>query len=222
MGWRRGSVVPLKPGNPGGGKGTSVQGQRVRSSLRAGGLTMSLAPTLTVKKLQEALQAKAKSATQRIASMPCTTRCIVSTFSNMRWRVARENRGGFRVWTGQTFEDIEKYGEEKWLGELAEELRKKTYRPQPVRRGVDPEAGREATAVGRFPAIRDRVVQMAAVLILEPIFESRSATGAHTRTDRTAARGCNQSGQGLGEIGAYRSGGRGLERLFRQHPAQRA
>ena len=49
------------------------------------------------------------------------------------WRLAKANGGAAGV-DGQTFRDIEEYGVERWLGELAEDLRKKTYRPQPVRR----------------------------------------------------------------------------------------
>jgi len=90
---------------------------------------MSLVPTLTVKKLQEALQAKAKrSLTYRFYALYDK----VYRFDVLEHALARcrENRGAPGV-DGQTFEDIEKYGEEKWLGELAEELKKKTYRPQP-------------------------------------------------------------------------------------------
>jgi RNA-directed DNA polymerase len=129
---------------------------------------MSLVPTLTVKKLQEALQAKAKSApTYRFYALyDKVYRIDVLGHALAR---CRENRGAPGM-DGQTFEDIEKYGEEKWLGELAEELGTKTYRPQPVRRVWIPKSDGKQRPLG-IPTIRDRVVQMAAVLILEPIFE---------------------------------------------------
>jgi hypothetical protein len=72
---------------------------------------------------------------------------------------------------GQTFVMIEVAGLEEWLSGLQEELRTKTYNPQPVRGMMIPKPGGGARPLG-IPTIRDGVVQMAAKLIIEPIFEA--------------------------------------------------
>jgi RNA-directed DNA polymerase len=79
--------------------------------------------------------------------------------------------GGAAGVDAQSFEDIETYGAERWLGELAEALRRKTYQPQAVRRVYIPKPDGSKRPLG-IPTIRDRVVQTAAVVILEPIFEA--------------------------------------------------
>jgi RNA-directed DNA polymerase len=69
------------------------------------------------------------------------------------------------------FEDIEAYGTERWLDELTQELKSRTYRPLPVRRVYIPKPGGQQRPLG-VPAICDRAVMMAAVLVIDPIFEA--------------------------------------------------
>jgi len=86
------------------------------------------------------------------------------------YELAKANRGAPGV-DGQSFEEIEAQGREKWLKELGNELRTKRYKPQPVRRVMIPKPGGGERPLG-IPTIRDRVVQSAAKLVLEPIFEA--------------------------------------------------
>jgi RNA-directed DNA polymerase len=85
-------------------------------------------------------------------------------------RISRERNGAPGV-DGQTFDDIQEYGEERWLQELQRELQERTYRPQPVRRVLISKPGGGERPLG-IPTIKDRVAQTAAKLILEPIFEA--------------------------------------------------
>ena len=72
---------------------------------------------------------------------------------------------------GQTFEDIETYGLERWLGELQQELKDKSYTPSALHRAWIPKPDGKQRPLG-VPTIKDRVAQTAAALVLEPIFET--------------------------------------------------
>ncbi len=86
------------------------------------------------------------------------------------YALAKSNKGAPGV-DGQSFEEIESQGLEEWLTGIRQELRNKTYQPQPVRRVMIPKPGGGERPLG-IPTIRDRVVQTAAKLVLEPIFEA--------------------------------------------------
>src|SRR6202158_4996327 len=76
-----------------------------------------------------------------------------------------------RGWMDRAFWGIETQGLEEWLNGIREDLRAKTYQPQAVRRVMIPKPGGGQRPLG-IPTIRDRVVQTAAKLLLEPIFEA--------------------------------------------------
>jgi len=86
------------------------------------------------------------------------------------YQLAKSNRGAAGV-DGKSFEDIEKEGRANWLRMLGEELREKRYKPQAVRRVMIPKANGGERPLG-IPTIRDRVVQTAVKLVIEPIFEA--------------------------------------------------
>ncbi len=115
------------------------------------------------------------------------------------YRLARSNAGAPGV-DGMTFAQIDAAGVERWLSGLREELASKTYRAEPVRRVMIPKPGGGERPLG-IPTVRDRVVQTAAKIVLEPIFEAdfedsaygyrprRSAVDAVKETHRLICRG---------------------------------
>ena len=130
---------------------------------------MILEPPASVQKLQMALQAKAKgSPGYRFYLL--YDKVYRKDVLDYAYRCCRVNRGAPGV-DSQDFADIEAYGQERWLGELADKLRGKTYRAEAVRRVWIPKAdGKKLRPLG-IPCIVDRVVMTAAVAVMAPIFE---------------------------------------------------
>jgi group II intron reverse transcriptase/maturase len=159
---------------------------------------MSLEPPDKVRKLQTALHAKAKATPDY--------RFYLLYDKLYRWDVlayaylrCKANQGAAGV-DGQTFLDIEAYGERRWLEELAKELQDKTYQPSPVKRVWIPKPDGKQRPLG-IPTIRDRVVQMAAVLVLEPIFEADLPPEQHAYRPGSSALDAVQAVQGLLDAG---------------------
>src|SRR6266851_9793404 len=145
---------------------------------------MSLTTPVSVQKLQTALHAKAKESPsfRFYALYDKVYREDVLAFA---LECCQANGGAAGV-DDQTFEDIEAYGVERWLDELAQELKSRIYQPLPVRRVYIPKPDGKQRPLG-VPAIRDRAAEMAAVLALEPIFEADLQPEQYAyRQDRSA------------------------------------
>jgi len=86
------------------------------------------------------------------------------------WKRVKQNRGAAGL-DGQTIAEVEQYGVERFLEELGDVLRAGEYRPSATLRRYIPKADGRKRPLG-IPTVRDRVAQMAAKLVLEPIFEA--------------------------------------------------
>src|SRR5881394_3571890 len=130
---------------------------------------MSLTTPMSVQKLQTALHAKAKGSPdfRFHALYDKVYRKDVLAYAYERCQA----NGGAAGVDNQTFENIEAYGRERWLDELTQELKSRTYQPQPVRRVYIPKPDGKQRPLG-IPTIKDRVVQTAVLLVMEPIFEA--------------------------------------------------
>jgi len=111
-----------------------------------------------------------------------------------------KRNGGAPGADGMTFESIEEAGRGEFLAELAKELREGSYRPRPYRRREIPKEGGKVRVIS-IPAIRDRVVQGALKLILEPIFEADFSLHSYgARPDRSAHQAVDEVRKGMNHL----------------------
>jgi RNA-directed DNA polymerase len=176
---------------------SSRQTQQVARSVRLG----NLSTPERVQKLQMALHAKAKAepAYRFYALYDKVYRDDILTHA---WAQCRANKGAPGV-DGKDFENIEAYGVERWLGELALALRQESYRPDPIRRVYIPKANGKMRPLG-ISTVRDRVCMTAAMLVLDPIFE------ADLPREQYAYRQGRNAQQAVKDVG---------DLLFHNHPA---
>lgn len=130
---------------------------------------MSLRTPESVRKLQRALYTKAK-AEPSFRFYSLWDKVWREDILREAWRRCRRNGGAAGV-DGVRFADIEAQGVEAWLGNLQQELRTKQYRPRSLLRVWIPKASGGQRPLG-IPTIRDRVVQAAVVIVIEPVFEA--------------------------------------------------
>ena len=159
---------------------------------------MILEPPTSVQKLQTALQAKAKEAPDYRFYL-LYDKLYRKDVLEYAYRCCKANGGASGV-DGQDFADIEAYGEERWLGELAERLRRKTYQAEAVRRVWIPKADGRKRPLGA-PCIADRTVMTAAVAVLSPIFEVDLPAEQHGYRAHFSAHTAVRSVRGLLDTG---------------------
>jgi RNA-directed DNA polymerase len=146
---------------------------------------MSLETPIKIRKLQRKLYTKAKQEPgyRFYALYDKIHRADILVHA---YRLAKAN-GGVAGVDGQSFAEIEATGVESWLADVRKELIEESYRPQPVRRVRIPKPAGGERLLG-IPTIRDRVVQTAAKLVLEPIFEADLEPNAYGYRPRRGAR----------------------------------
>jgi RNA-directed DNA polymerase len=155
----------------------------------------NLATPISVQKLQRALHAKAKSE-PGFRFYALYDKIYREDILAYAYALCRLNKGAPGV-DGQDFADVEAYGVERWLGELALALRKETYRADPIRRVFIPKANGKLRPLG-ISTLRDRTCMTAAMLVLDPIFEADLPPEQYAyRTGRNAQQAVVEVGKAL-------------------------
>ena len=175
---------------------SSRQTQQVEKDRRLG----NLSTPIRVQRLQRALHAKAK-ATPGFRFYALYDKIYREDILMHAYAKCRSNKGAPGV-DRQDFSDVEAYGVERWLGELALALREETYQPDSIRRVFIPKANGKLRPLG-ISTLWDRVCMTAAMLVLEPIFE------ADLPPEQYAYRPGRNAQQAVVEV---------EEVLFRSHP----
>lgn len=152
-------VETSRPNNPGGLLSAAPHSEMARLVATGG----------DVRELQRKLWVSAKRSPER-RFHALYDRICRSDVLREAWERVRKNRGAAGV-DGLTLAEVEEYGVERMLGELQGALRDGRYRPAPVRRVAIPKPAGGVRPLG-VPTVCDRVVQQAARLVLEPIFEA--------------------------------------------------
>ena len=151
----------------------------------------NLSASAKVQRLQRALHAKAKEA-PGLRFYSLSDKVWRKDVLVVAWQMVRRNGGAAGV-DGETLADIEAFGVERWLEELARDLKAGTYRPRAVRQVLIAKKRGGALRPLGIPCLRDRVAQTAALLVLSPIFEAdlqpeqyayRSGRSAHDAVRR--------------------------------------
>src|SRR5579864_1786255 len=139
-----------------------------------------------LKRLREKLNGKAKTEPEfrffRLYDKVYRSDVLEAAYAQCR------SNGGAPGVDGRTFDDIAAYGEERFLTELADELKAMRYKPEAVRRVLIPKAGQP----GKFrplgiPTIKDRVVQQSVKLLLDPVFEADFTDNAYAYREGKSA-----------------------------------
>jgi RNA-directed DNA polymerase len=150
-------------------KGRGLASGALLKKPRRGDWLMGLQTPEKIRRLQRKLYRKAKAEPEFRFYLLYDKICREDILEHA-YHLVRSKRGAPGV-DGQDFDEIESSGVMEWLSGLRTELQEKTYRPQPVRRVMIPKPGGGERPLG-IPTIGDRVVQMSAKLVLEPIFEA--------------------------------------------------
>lgn len=145
----------------------------------------NLSTPLSIQKLQTAIHAKAKGA-PGFRFYALYDKLYRDDVLRYAYACCKANGGAAGI-DDEQFADIEVYGLDRWLGELAQELKEKKYQPQAVRRVYIPKQNGTGFRPLSIPTIRDRTAQTAAKLVLEPIFEADFPSEQHGyRPERNA------------------------------------